>query len=181
MARHSIVRSPRCWALAVSATPKGVMEVTMAGREGSQPPWPRWSWAWTRTSICTWLCSFGPVGPSPGSVDCADDRDGLPKPPLLGGRLRARAVRRRGGDRQLWRWARPPLQDRWDTSDGSRKTQEKRHLRRNGKSDPLDAEAAARAGKRGMVKCCGLSRDHAASFSSFLSTNSPFTNFAPAL
>ena len=35
--------------------------------------------------------------------------------------------------------------------------------------------------ERGMVKCCGLSRDHAASFSSFLSTNSPFTNFAPAL
>src|SRR5215207_6944227 len=145
MARHSIVRSPRCWALAVSATPKGVMEVTMAGREGSQPPWPRWSWAWTRTSICTWLCSFGPVGPSPGSVDCADDRDGLPKPPLLGGRLRARAVRRRGGDRQLWRWARPPLQDRWDTSGMEVERPKKRHLRRNGKSDPLDAEAAARA------------------------------------
>jgi len=34
----------------------------------------------------------------------------------------------------------------------------------------------------GIVKCCGLGSDHAASFrSSLLSTNSPFTNLAPAL
>ncbi len=36
--------------------------------------------------------------------------------------------------------------------------------------------------ERGIVKCCGSGSDHAASFcSSLLSTNSPFTNLAPAL
>ncbi len=35
--------------------------------------------------------------------------------------------------------------------------------------------------RRGIVKCCGSGPDHAATFSSFLSTNSPFTNLASAL
>ncbi len=33
----------------------------------------------------------------------------------------------------------------------------------------------------GIVKCCVSGPDHAATFSSLLSTNSPFTNLAPAL
>ena len=34
---------------------------------------------------------------------------------------------------------------------------------------------------RGIVKCCGFASDHAATFSSLPSTNSPFLNVAPAL
>jgi Integrase core domain len=35
--------------------------------------------------------------------------------------------------------------------------------------------------ERGIVKCCGFASDHAATFSSLPSTNSPFLNVAPAL
>ena len=47
----------------------------------------------------------------------------------------------------------------------------------------LDARAAGKPAwwvARAIVKCCGLGSDHAATFSSFLSTSSPITNLAPA-
>lgn len=70
----------------------------------------------------------------------------------MGGGLRSRRTRRDRGDQQLRSRPRPPPKGRWDFGDGGgRETQERRHLRRNGKSDPIDAAEAAAAAARAVL------------------------------
>lgn len=54
-------------------------------------------------------------------------------------------MRRSGRDQQLRRRTRPALESDGDPGDGDPETAKRRHLRRKGKSDPIDAEVAARA------------------------------------
>ena len=132
--------------LTVAATPKGVMEVTMAGREGSA------------TSAEVVL-----------GVDTHLDLHVAVALDQLGRRLGALTVPTTAmGYKSLVSWAEGFGPVRCAGVEGTSsygaglarhlktagipvmevERPKRRHLRRNGKSDPLDAEAAARAGKR---------------------------------
>jgi transposase len=74
----------------------------------------------------------------------ARHQGGLPPAHRVGRRVRSGGQRRGGRDRQLRGRTSPAPEDRRRASVGGRKA-ETAHLRRKGKSDPIDAEAAARA------------------------------------
>ena len=142
MAPHSIVRSPRPRAETVAATPKGVMEVMMAGTEGSA----------TSTEVVL-------------GVDTHLDLHVAVALDQLGRRLGVLSVPTTAmGYESLVSWAEGfgPVRCAGVEGTGSYgaglarhfktagipvtevERPKRRHLRRNGKSDPLDAEAAAR-------------------------------------
>src|ERR687898_3317508 len=80
----------------------------------------------------------------PRRAECAHDCEGIPETPALGGGVRSRVLCRCGRYGQLWGWYRSSLEGP-GISVMEVERPKRRHLRRNGKSDPIDAEAAARA------------------------------------
>ena len=145
MAPHSIVRSPRRRARSDRDDERGAMDVMMSGRGGSAAVAGVVLGVDTHLASCTWGCSFGPVGQTPGRVDGADETA--------------------KGYQSLVSWAESfgPVWCAGVEGTGSYgvglarhlrtagiavmevERPKRRHLRRNGKSDPLDAQTAARA------------------------------------